>query len=393
MSASQFPPLQSRPSDKNCPNCSAKMALYTLPGHYDSKVEIDVCMDCSAIWFEQLESTMLSPDGTVALFQLVNERSAGTDAARKFSEGLRCVTCRDSMKLTQDSVKGTRFSYQACRQGHGRLTTFYNFLAEKQFVRELTKGERAKLAATVQQIRCSGCGAAINIGKTDACEYCRAPISVFDREAAKKAIDHYLQERQKQPEPTAGGGRRETTRPGNERWSNYDRAGLGTDILYALGRAASRGAYNTGRTVPAVGGAVGGSAASTLETFPDATSALFGDVSSGATSAASTAGNVLSGAASDVMPNATDALFGASNDAAGAVGTFSSEIANAFGDAASSGMADTAGDAVSSIAGGLLESVSESGSDAIGEVASSAGEGIIDLVSDGIGSLLGALFD
>lgn len=393
MSASQFPPLQSKPSDKNCPNCSAKMALYSLPGHYDSKVDLDVCMDCNAIWFDQLESSMLSPDGTVMLFQLINERGGtSTDAARKFSEGLRCVTCRDSMKLTQDSVRGTRFSYQACRQGHGRLTTFYNFLAEKQFVRELTKGERAKLAATVQQIRCSGCGAAINIGKTDACEYCRAPISVFDREAAKKAIDHYLQERQKQPAPTADGGRRETTRPGNERWSNYDRAGLGTDILYALGRAASRGAYNTGRTVPAAGGV----AAGTLETFPDATSALFGDVSSGASgvaSAAGTVGNVLSGAASDAMPSASDALFGASSDAAGAVSTFSSDIANAFSDVTTSAMADTAGDAVSGVAGSLLESVSESGADAIGEVASSAGEGIIDLVTDGIGSLLGSLFD
>ena len=69
------------------------------------------------------------------------------------------------MKLTNDQVKGTRFAYQACRKGHGRMTTFYNFLAEKQFVRELTQAERAKLAAKVEQIRCSGCGAAVNIGR------------------------------------------------------------------------------------------------------------------------------------------------------------------------------------------------------------------------------------
>ena len=169
------------------------MAAYSLLGHYESTVEIDVCMECNAIWFDQLESSMLSPDGTVALFQLIHERGgASTDAARKFSEGLRCATCRESMKLTNDQVRGTRFTYQACRHGHGRLTTFYNFLAEKQFVRELTRTERTKLAATVKQIRCSGCGAPVDIGKVDACAYCRAPVSVFDREAAKKAIDDYL---------------------------------------------------------------------------------------------------------------------------------------------------------------------------------------------------------
>src|SRR5262245_52608118 len=136
MSASQFPPLAGKPSDKHCSNCSSKMMAYTLPGHYNGSVEIVVCMDCNAIWFDHYESMALSPDGTVALFQLINERGgAATSAATKFSEGLRCVTCRDSMKITQDQVKGTRFAYQACRHGHGRFTTFYNFLAEKQFVR------------------------------------------------------------------------------------------------------------------------------------------------------------------------------------------------------------------------------------------------------------------
>ena len=175
------------------------MSIYSLPGHYNQTVEIDVCHDCNAIWFDQWESSQLSPDGTVALFQLINERGGtSSTAASKFGEGLRCVTCGTGMKLVNDRVKNTRFAYQSCPKGHGRLTTFYNFLAEKQFVRELTQLERSKLAATVQQIKCSGCGASVNIGKTDACEYCRAPVSVFDRDAAKTAIDHYLKERQQQ---------------------------------------------------------------------------------------------------------------------------------------------------------------------------------------------------
>lgn len=361
MTASQFPPLQSKPSSKHCTNCSAKMTLYSLPGHYASTVEIDVCLACNAIWFDQYESSQLSPDGTVALFQLIHERGGtATSASTKFGEGLRCVTCGDGMQLTHDQVKGMRFTYQACRRGHGRLTTFYNFLAEKQFVRELTHAERATLAATVQQVRCSGCGAAVNIGKVDACEYCRAPVSVFDRDAAKQAIDHYLQERQQQP--AVSGGRRDAGYSGQGQWSNLDHADLGSDILYALGRAALRGgsgASRTGAGIASGAGAAGtfGGAAAAADILPDATAVLFG-----ADLTASAAATSLSEGVSSIgnaLPSATDALFG------------------------------TAANAGS----GVLESVGESAFSAVSDVASSAGDSVVDLVTDGIGSLLGSLFD
>lgn len=355
------------------------MSLYSLPAHYNGKVDIDVCMDCNAIWFDPNESGLLSPDGTVALFQLINERGGtATSASTKFGEALRCVTCGAGMRQVHDRVRNTRFTYQACPKGHGRLTTFYNFLSEKQFVRELTQAERAKLAATVHQVRCSGCGAPVNLSKSDACEYCRAPIAVFDRDAAKKAIDHYLLERQKQPVYTPGGTREVPARGGGYHGA-YDAGELGADILYALTRAASRGVYAAGRGVPAagaIGSAGAASAAGTLEPFPDvqdATSALFG-TGDGAASAASTVASGIGGA----LPSATDALFGSAATAAGdAAGTIGSEVANVFGDAAASTLGD--------VTSGAL--------DVAGEAASSAGEGIVDLVTDGIGSLLGSIFD
>ena len=408
MSASQFPPLVSKPSTKHCTNCSAKMTLYTLPGHYGSNVEIDVCHDCNAIWFDQFESTMLSPDGTVALFQLIHERG-GTSAgvAAKFNEGLRCVTCGDGMKLTNDQVKGTRFSYQACRKGHGRLTTFYNFLSEKQFVRELTRAERTKLAATVQQLRCSGCGAAINIGKVDACEYCRAPVSVFDRDAAKKAIDHYLQERQRTQGKTAAGERREMGRNEQSQWSAYDRMDLGSDILYALGRAAARGfsgGARTGGGLAGGAGASGGFAAPALaadvlpDVLPDAEAALFGaGLASGASETvagvADTATSSLTealgggigngiGHISEALPSATDALFGT-------VASGASEIAGALADGLAGSAVGEAASLFSDVAAsGLGDAVAEVG----GSVAEAVGDGAVDLVVDGIGSLLGAIF-
>ena len=395
------------------------MSRYSLPGHYGRAVEIDVCHDCNALWFDQGESTQLSPDGTVALFQLINERGgASSTATSKFGEGLRCVTCGTGMRMTNDRVKNTRFAYQACPSGHGRLTTFYNFLAEKQFVRELTLAERAKLAVSVQQIKCSSCAAPVEIGKTDACPYCRAPVSVFDRDAAKKAIDHYLQARQQQVPMTASSGgssygysHSSANAPGS---MGYDSAGLAADILFALGRVATRGVGHAGaRAAPAAAGAaVGASAGSALaDGGTTATGGLLESIGSGvgdglgsASNALPTASDALFGssllsdagssvlgtaASADVLPSATDALFGSTMSAAsdGAGGLFG-EIGNIFSGSAASSAAD--------IGSSALESVGSVGSgvfDVAGDVASSAGGGLVDLVSDGLGSLLGSLFD
>ncbi len=430
MSASQFPPLQSKPSTKHCTNCSTLMSLYALPGHYNQNIEIDVCHDCNAIWFDQWESSQLSPDGTVALFQLINERGgASSTATSKFGEGLRCVTCGTGMRLTNDRVKNTRFAYQACPKGHGRLTTFYNFLAEKQFVRELTQQERAKLATSVQQIKCSSCAAPVNIGKTDACEYCRAPVSVFDREAAKKAIDHYLQERQR-PVPQQASSSSPGYSYGSSSSSSWDYNGvdLAADILFALGRAATRGiGSGASRAIPAATGAATGSALAdgapvtgglldslhsnagdAASALPTATDALFGSaldgggvassalsgltssLTSGVSGATDAASGMLS-RASDALPSATDALFGSATSAATeSGGGLLNELGNLFSSnsSASSGLADAA----SSI-GSVASDVGGSALDAVSDVASSSSDGIVDLVADGIGSLLGSLFD
>lgn len=385
------------------------MSLYSLPGHYGNTVEIDVCHDCNAIWFDQTESTQLSPDGTVALFQLINERGgASSTATSKFGEGLRCVTCGTGMRHTLDRVKNTRFAYQSCPNGHGRLTTFYNFLAEKQFVRELTQTERAKLAVSVQQIKCSSCAAPVDIGKTDACQYCRAPVSVFDRDAAKKAIDHYLQARQQQPLQTSGAGANYgySSSP-NVGGFGYGGVDLAADILFALGRAATRGIGNAGaRVAPAavgagagtaladggstgtggllesIGAGVGSSMGGAANALPTASDALFGSSIISDSASLASFGNAL--------PSATDALFGSASSSVseGAGGLFG-EIGNLFSSSATSSIAEGA----AGIGSDAIDSVGSAAFDVAGDVASSAGGGLVDLVSDGLGSLLGSLFD
>lgn len=430
MSASQIPPLQAKQSSKRCSNCSSLMSLYDLPGHYGRNLEVDVCLECNAIWFDEWENSQLSPDGVVGLFRLIHERGGTASiAGSKLSEGLRCVTCGDGMKLINDRVKHTRFVYQSCRHGHGRFTTFYNFLSEKQFVRELTPAERSKLCATVRQVRCSGCGAPVDLAKHDACAYCRAPVSVFDRDAARKAIDHYLQERQKPvpaQRPSIDYGHAPNHREGWDAWDKLYAADLAADLLFALGRAATRGFARPGSAATgAIGaGAVLADAGTAASSTTDLPGGLLDSLHK-----ATPGGALADSAGTSDMATATDVLFGGANDVTVALGSSGTigEMAGEAGSLATGALDDALGGAGSSLssatdalfgstaasdwfssassgAGEVVASAAESLTqvsgdvasglgESISEIASGAGDGVVDLVSDGIGSLITSIFD
>lgn len=335
------------------------MTLYTLPGHYGKSVELDACLACSALWLDGWESAQLSPDSIVALFRLVSERgSAASRSTDQVGQSLRCVSCSSAMRLVHDRALTSRFVYQACPRGHGRYMTFYNFLAEKQFVRELLPAERERLAVSVSQIKCSNCGAPVDIAKNDACGYCRAPIAVFDRDAAEKAIDRYLQQRSlpahdappvpwtpiSWPQPASA------ERSSTSSWATTD---LASDILFALSRAVTRHEH---RAMPAALAGLGAGA----NALPTATDALLGGGGAG-------------------LPEATQALFGHGVDLVSA-----SSLIDAAGAGSGGAM-----DAIASLASG---SEHVGSADSLLSKAADAGDGIVDLVSDGIGSLLDSLF-
>ena len=75
-----------------------------------------------------------------------------------------------------------------CVEGHGRLSSFFQFLREKEFVRTLTKLEVARLQAHVTQVRCSSCGAPVDLVHDAQCSFCHAPISILDADAVKRTI-------------------------------------------------------------------------------------------------------------------------------------------------------------------------------------------------------------
>jgi Zn-finger nucleic acid-binding protein len=171
---------------RSCPSCRATMDVSPFRSHVDTPLDIDVCWPCHLIWFDHLESTSLSAESLIELFRRIHAHRAEARNIVSFNSG--CPVCNERLIASQDLSKGGRFQYHRCPQGHGRLITFVQFLREKNFIRTLSSGEINKLAATVKQVRCSSCGAGIDIQRDHACTHCGSPISVLDTQAVDKAL-------------------------------------------------------------------------------------------------------------------------------------------------------------------------------------------------------------
>jgi hypothetical protein len=169
-----------------CPSCAQPMAKRALPNHDAAQLCLDLCYPCHAIWFDRNESVQLAPRAVVDLFRDIHARH--DEPRRALPERLGCPRCRQPLALTHDLTKAGRFSYWRCPDEHGRLTPFFQFLREKQFVRALTAGELVRLRAEVKQVRCSGCGAPIDLQRDTACGFCKAPLAILDADAVEKAL-------------------------------------------------------------------------------------------------------------------------------------------------------------------------------------------------------------
>lgn len=187
-----------------CPSCSTSMTASVLASHIGSPVEIDVCWPCNMIWFDHLESTSLSAQSVMDFFRSIHNHRA--DSRNIVSLSGRCPTCRDRLAPTNDVTRTGRFSYFRCSQGHGRLISFVQFLREKNFVRNLTTIELTTLSVKVKQIRCSSCGAGIDIEHDSACRHCGSPVAVLDEQAVAKALaelDAKAESRRRAPDMTS----------------------------------------------------------------------------------------------------------------------------------------------------------------------------------------------
>src|SRR5947207_6461250 len=150
-------------------------------------IAVDFCFPCQVIWFDTLESLQLSPGGILEVFKALHERRAPT--RNTLPALLACPHCHTRLALTHDLQHTTHFTYFRCEFGHGRLTPFFQFLLEKNFVRPVTGAELAALKAKVQIVQCSNCGAPLDLQHDSACRYCGSPISILDPDAVAKTVN------------------------------------------------------------------------------------------------------------------------------------------------------------------------------------------------------------
>lgn len=171
-----------------CPSCRQPMEKRRFERNLHGEVVLDLCFQCHGVWFDEFESVQITPGGVIELFRLIHEYR---EAPRQpLSDVLQCPRCNDRLLHGLDVSKhGGQFNYHRCLQKHGRFTTFAQLMIEKGFVRQLSSAEIDELASKVSIVRCTGCGAPIDIRQDHACRHCRAPIAILDPAAVEKTLD------------------------------------------------------------------------------------------------------------------------------------------------------------------------------------------------------------
>jgi hypothetical protein len=172
---------------RTCPSCHAAMRRQSFSSRAlnGRGVELDLCYDCQGIWFDPFESAQLAPAAVLELFEIIRKQQG---AARPLAVSCACPVCHRGLSLTHDFERTNRITYFRCAQGHGRFTTFMQFLREKNFVRSLSPVEINHLRAVVAQVRCSSCGAPVDLGRDMECSYCHSPLSILDADAVSHAV-------------------------------------------------------------------------------------------------------------------------------------------------------------------------------------------------------------
>jgi Transcription factor zinc-finger len=171
-----------------CPSCAGDMTSLELGARSGSKLDIDLCPACRAIWFDRYEDLQMSPAGTLKVFGIISEQSGASPTP--LTGALRCPRCQGRLLLTHDIQRATQFRYWRCDAGHGRLMAYIDFLREKDFVRPLTPQQLDELRQNVQTINCSNCGAAIDLAKDSVCAHCGSAVSMLDLQQMTRTISH-----------------------------------------------------------------------------------------------------------------------------------------------------------------------------------------------------------
>jgi hypothetical protein len=161
------------------------MEAMRLDAHQGRSLNVDVCTQCQLFWFDKWESLQLAPASTLRLMKLIGEQPP---KSLSFSGEARCPRCSSVLKSTVDLQRSTRFSYWRCPNDHGRLIRFFEFLREKNFIKQLSPQEIEELRTHIQFLNCSNCGAPIDLGAASACAHCKSPVSMLDMKQPQQLL-------------------------------------------------------------------------------------------------------------------------------------------------------------------------------------------------------------
>src|SRR5687768_4224893 len=162
------------------------MVELTLEAHHGRQIVIDLCHPCQSFWFDTRESLSLTPGSTLSLFRVIGENVSPPVPSR--ADLAKCPRCRARLRPTEDMQRTTRFRYLRCPHDHGRFTSFFDFLREKNFIRPLTPEQIAELRRNIQIVNCSNCGGPIDLAHGGACSHCGSPVSMLDMQQAEALI-------------------------------------------------------------------------------------------------------------------------------------------------------------------------------------------------------------
>jgi hypothetical protein len=162
------------------------MEAATFDAQLGRRVAIDICHACQSFWFDAHESATLTPGATLRLFRIIGEKIARPE--RSNADLAKCPRCKSRLRRTHDIQRATKFEYLACPHGHGRLTTFFDFLREKDFIRPLTPQQIEELRRNVGSVNCANCGAPVDVTRGAACAHCGTPLSMLDLRQAEKLV-------------------------------------------------------------------------------------------------------------------------------------------------------------------------------------------------------------
>jgi predicted nucleic acid-binding Zn ribbon protein len=169
-----------------CGNCRQPMQRLALAGHYNQRVDLDLCRNCDLVWFDGTESAQL---GGPALLELIGAMVAARALPHEMLRAdARCPRCDGALELVHNLSRWGQSSQLQCRRRHGAYQSFGQFLQEKGLLRPMSLVDRARLLRDHGRIECVNCGG--QIGKDDElCPWCRSIPSLLDVARLAHALD------------------------------------------------------------------------------------------------------------------------------------------------------------------------------------------------------------